>query len=57
MAARLVHLWEPSGTIACKGLTLASVARPLPEAPQITPYLSEVTCETCLLAYASTAAA
>lgn len=44
---RLVHLWLADGTISCKGLTIADVARPLPEALQITPYEAEVTCPTC----------
>jgi hypothetical protein len=35
------------GTIACRGLTIADVARPLPDAPQITIYAELATCEVC----------
>lgn len=43
----LTHLWLSDGTIACKGLTIADIARPLPEAPRISPYAAEVTCPVC----------
>jgi hypothetical protein len=46
-ALRLVHLWVVDGTIACRGLTIADVARPLPDAPQITIYAELATCEVC----------
>jgi hypothetical protein len=50
---RLVHLLLPDGTIRCKGLCIVKVARPLPEAPVITPYPEQVTCPNCKPAKAS----
>lgn len=44
---RLVHLWLTDGTIACRGLTIADIARPYPESPVITVYEAEVTCPLC----------
>lgn len=48
----VVHLLKTDGTVACKGLQLVKLGRPLDRDPlRITVHASEATCQICLAAW------